>query len=99
MDKTLSLLGLAMKAGKVLSGEFSVEQGIKDGSVSLCIIATDASDNTKKKFNNMCTYRSIQLIELSTKAGLGQAIGKEYRATLGLTDDGFVKAILAKVSE
>lgn len=97
MDKVLSLIGLAMKAGKLVSGEFAVEQGIKDGSVCLCILATDASDNTKKKFNNMCTFRSIPLIEVGTKEVLGRSIGKEIRANLGITDEGLASAIRAKV--
>ena len=49
-DKVLSLIGLAMKAGQVVSGEFSVEKCIKSGKAKLVIIATDASENTKKKF-------------------------------------------------
>ncbi len=49
MNKTLSLIGLAMKAGKVVSGEQTVEMAIKSGEVFLCIVAVDASDNTKKE--------------------------------------------------
>jgi ribosomal protein L7Ae-like RNA K-turn-binding protein len=93
------MIGLAMKAGKIVSGEFSVETGIKNGNVLLCIIAEDASDNTKKKFTNMCTFRQITLITLSDKAGLGKAVGKEYRATLGVVDEGFAKTILSKIGD
>lgn len=94
LNKELSMISLAMKAGKVLSGEFSVEKGLKEGEVVLCIVAEDASANTKKKFNNMCTYRSVQLIELSDKEQLGRTIGKRHRATLGITDEGFAKGVL-----
>lgn len=93
-DRQLSLISLAMKAGKVLSGEFMVEKGLKEGEVVLCIVAKDASDNTKKKFNNMCKYRSIDIIELADKEQLGRIIGKKFRATLGITDDGFKSGIL-----
>lgn len=99
MNKALSLIGLAMKAGKVVSGEFSVENGLKEGNVVLCIIATDASDNTKKKFNNMCTYRQIDLVTFSDKSNLGHAIGKEIRASIAITDEGFAKSILLKMKE
>lgn len=87
-----------MKAGKVVSGEFSVETAIKDGQVFLCIVAGDASDNTKKKFKNMCTYRNIDLIEFGDKTLLGAAIGKEFRATIGIVDEGFAKTIKSKLS-
>jgi len=94
LNRELSLISLAMKAGKVLSGEFMVDKGIKEGQVLLCIVAEDASDNTKKKFSNMCAYRSVELIELTNKELLGNTIGKKYRATLGITDEGFKDGIL-----
>ena len=50
-DRILNLIGLAMKAGKVVSGEFSVEKCIKSGKARLVIIATDASENTKINVN------------------------------------------------
>lgn len=30
-DKALAMLGMATKAGKVVSGEFSVEKAVKEG--------------------------------------------------------------------
>lgn len=87
-----------MKAGKVVSGEFMVETAIKSEEVFLCIVASDASANTKKKFNNMCTYRNIDLIEFGDKAMLGNAIGKEMRATIGIVDEGFAKTIKSKLA-
>ena len=47
-DKVLSMLGLAAKAGSVVSGEFSTEKAVKEGKAYLVIVAGDASDNTKK---------------------------------------------------
>ena len=55
-SKGLSMLGLAMKAGKVSSGEFATEQAVKSGSAYLVILAETASANTQKKFRNMCAY-------------------------------------------
>lgn len=49
-NKALSLIGLATKAGKTVSGEFSTEKSIKTGKGYLAIVAGDSSDNTKKKF-------------------------------------------------
>ena len=44
------MLGLAAKAGKIVSGEFATEQAIKADKACLVVIAKDASDNTTKKF-------------------------------------------------
>ena len=48
------MLSIAKKAGKVASGEFMTENAVKSGGAALVIVAEDASDNTKKKFKNMC---------------------------------------------
>ena len=58
-NKVLSLLGLATKAGKVASGEFSTEKSVKSGRGFLVLVADDASQNTKKKFQNMCDFYEV----------------------------------------
>ena len=55
-DKTASYIGLAMKAGKIASGEFAVEKAVKEGKAYMVILSADASNNTKKKFKDMCSY-------------------------------------------
>ena len=50
-DKALAMLGMAAKAGKVVSGEFSVEKAVKEGKAWLVLVAEDASFNTKKSFS------------------------------------------------
>lgn len=99
MDKALAMIGLSMKAGKLVSGEFSVETGLKQGDVKLVVIAEDASENTKKKFRNMTAYRNIPYVEYKDKGTLGRCIGKEYRASIGICDDGFAKSILEKLMD
>lgn len=88
-NRALSLLGLAMKAGKLVSGEFLTEKAVKSMKATLVIVAEDASDNTKKMFTNMCTYYEVPLYFWGKKEDLGAAIGREYRASLALTDAGF----------
>ena len=55
-DRALSMLSLAAKAGKVASGEFSVEKAVKSRKAYLVLVADDASENTKKLFRNMCSF-------------------------------------------
>lgn len=92
-NKILSLLGLATKAGKTASGEFSTEKAVKSGTACLVIVSEEASDNTKKMFSNMCTYYKVPLYFFGAKESLGHAIGKEFRASVAILDDGFAKAI------
>ncbi|MEG6585501.1 L7Ae/L30e/S12e/Gadd45 family ribosomal protein [Dendrosporobacter sp. 1207_IL3150] len=92
-NKITSLLGLAQKAGKVASGELSVEKAIQSGKAKLIIIATDSSDGTKKKYRDMSQYYQVPIYELLTKQQLGGCIGKEYRAALTIVEQGFSNAI------
>lgn len=92
-DKVLSLLGIAAKAGKVASGEFSTEKAVKEGKAYLVIVASDASDNTKKRFSDMCAYYPCEYFEYADKDRLGQCIGKEFRASLAVTNEGLANEL------
>ena len=85
-NKALSLVSLATKAGKTVSGEFSTEKAVKDFTANLVIVAVDASDNTKKKFRNMCDFYEVPIYFYGDKDTLGHAMGKEFRASLAVTD-------------
>ena len=93
-SKVLSMLGLAAKAG----GEFSTEKEVKSGNACLVIVAEDASDNTKKLFRNMCKYYEVPMEIFATKEELGHWIGKAYRASICILDEGFAKSIVKKIS-
>ena len=88
-----SLIGLAMRAGKVKSGEFSTEKSVKSGKAAVVIITEDASLNTRKKFTDMCVFYQVPLLIYGTREMLGHSIGKEYRVSLSIEDAGFYKAI------
>ena len=98
-DKGLSMLGLATKAGKTVSGEFSVEKAVKENRAYLVIVAEEASDNTKKKFTNMCTFYKVPLFFYGNKDTLGSATGKITRTSVAVTDEGFATAIQKKITE
>lgn len=99
MDKILSLLSLSAKGRNLVSGEFSAEKAIKEGKAGLVIVAEDASDNTKKHFKDMCTYRDIPCFEYADKEALGRAIGKEMRASVAVTDENMASNIIRHLEE
>ena len=88
-DRIYSFLGLATKAGKEVSGEETCERALKSGKVYLVIVSADASDNTKKKFRDMCSYRSVAIRFFGRKDMLGKFSGKSTRTVVALTDKGF----------
>lgn len=96
-NKLLSLISLATKAGKTASGEFCTEKEVKSGKAKLVIVAADASENTKKKFRNMCDYYQVPVFFYGDKNTLGHAMGKEFRASLAVVDEGFAKGIIRQL--
>ncbi|MDE6846572.1 MAG: ribosomal L7Ae/L30e/S12e/Gadd45 family protein [Lachnospiraceae bacterium] len=92
-DRVLSMLGLAARSRNVVSGGFATEEAVKSGKAYLVIIAEDASDNTRKKYSNMCGFYEVPYEYYSVKEILGHAIGKEERSCLAVTDKGFADSI------
>ena len=95
--KVLSLIGLATKAGKTVSGEFSTEKSVKTGKAFLVVVAEDASDNTRKKFQNMCDFYNVPVYFLFDKEELGRFCGKQFRASLAVQDENFAKAMMKEL--
>lgn len=93
-EKIYSYLGLATRAGKIVSGDDSTLLELKRGNVKLVIVATDASNNTKKLFKDKSSYRNISYVYFSTKLQLGLSIGKAPRAVIGVKDEGFANKII-----
>lgn len=93
VDKVFSYIGLATKAGKIATGEFLTEKSVKEKKAYVVIVATDASDNTKKMFANMCTYYKVPIYFYGLKEELGHATGKQFRASLALLDRGLADAM------
>ncbi|UJF35379.1 L7Ae/L30e/S12e/Gadd45 family ribosomal protein [Paenibacillus hexagrammi] len=93
-NKFLSQLGLAMRAGKLVTGDEGVMKAIRSGEAKLVIIAEDASANTLKKFQDKCQFYNVKLISMGSKEELGNSIGKEMRVILGVLDGGFAQMLL-----
>jgi len=88
-----------MRAGVCVYGGESCEKGIKSGKIKLIILDAEISQNTRKHFTEMCTYRNVEMIELQDKERLGRSIGKEHIKIVGVTDNGFCANILVRFKE
>lgn len=90
-QKQLNLLGLATKAGKLVSGEETVLAEVKKRQVKLVIVAMDCSDSTKKKMTDKCNFYKVPCIEQFTTAEISYSIGKK-RSIVAFADSGFVSS-------
>ncbi len=98
-DRILSLLGLAARGKNLVSGEFSTEKAVKEGRAALVVVSSDASDNTRKKFTNMCAFYKTPIGFYSTKDAIGKAIGKEARSSIAITNPGMAGGIMKYLEE
>ncbi len=96
-DRVLSMLGIAAKAGKIVSGEFATEHAVKSATAYLVVIAADASANTEKKFRDMTGFYEVPMVTYGTKETLGGCIGKDYRSSLAVTDEKLAEAVEKKL--
>ena len=94
MNKGLSLLGLAFRSGNLVSGEFAAREAVRKKTAALIIVANDASDNTKKMFENQCKHYQVPFYCWGLNA-----IGKEFRASIAVTDQGFAEALLKQLDK
>ena len=92
-QRMLNMLGLARRAGQVVSGEFFTEKAVKTGKACLVMVASDASDNTKKMFRDMCAWYHVPIRIAADKESLGHAIGQQMRASLAVTDENFARTL------
>ena len=91
------MLGIAAKSGSVVSGEFSTEKAVKTGQAWLVIVSEEASANTNKMFTNMTDFYEVPMYVFGTKDELGRCIGKEFRASLAITDENLANAVEKKL--
>ncbi len=93
IDRSYSFIGLAMKAGKVVFGEVSCEKNIKKGRALMVIVTCDASENTRKKFEDACIYREIPFLRFGEKEMIGRMLGKDVLSVIAITDAGFAQKL------
>lgn len=90
----LKTIGLAYRAGKVVYGAEMVLTNIRSKKVKLVVLASDASENTIKMFQDKCQFYQVTLIFMDDSKQLSQAIGKSKIKVVGILDEGFKKLML-----
>ena len=93
-DRLKGMIGLAVKAGKMLSGTFAVEGAIRRGKAKLVIIDGRASRNTLKQFQLVCERHGTNYIVLEDSGVLEILLSRDNRTVMAITDGGFASAII-----
>ncbi|KRL64028.1 L7Ae/L30e/S12e/Gadd45 family ribosomal protein [Lactobacillus psittaci] len=96
-QKILNFLGLIQKAGKLISGTDFVLQALKDHKIKVLILASDLAPATREDLVKLAEAVNVPVIEKYNALELSTAIGRS-RKVLGVSDNGFSKALLKKIN-
>ena len=89
-DKLRNAVGICMRAGRCVTGDFAVWERILRGGVRLVILDASASENLTKKYTDASLHHGFRLIRMED---LGAAIGKPDRKVMAVSDVNFTKLI------
>ncbi|MDP4118330.1 MAG: ribosomal L7Ae/L30e/S12e/Gadd45 family protein [Bacillota bacterium] len=92
-DKILRLLGLCVKSGGLAPGDSAVKDAILRGRAHFVIIAEDCGENTRKKFERLCSEKNVECAVFCKKSVIGRAVGKDEKAVVAVTDKNFADAV------
>lgn len=96
-EKLLSLLGFAARARRLVFGTELCRTAARTGQISLAIISSDASPNTKKRIVDACKYYGCDVCQSAVPSSiLASRLGKSgITAVVGLSDHNFIAGITA----
>lgn len=91
MNKSLNTLGICKCAGKISYGE-TLLKDIKNKKICLVVVANDASDNSKKKIIDKCTFYKCEYLVCLDKESITKAIGRiDLVSAVGIKDHNLSK--------
>lgn len=89
-QRILNLLGLAKRAGQIVTGEGLTINAIRKQQLHYVFLASDAGSAVTKKIHNQCAYYQLPLNDRFNKADLSAAIGQS-RTVIGIKQAGFAQ--------
>ena len=100
MDKSLALLGLALRAGRLEVGEDCVSSACQYKKARLVLAAQDAAAGSVRRAalwaeQGQCLFLRVPF----SKQELGGAVGRELCALCAFTDTGLAAAFTGRLAE
>lgn len=99
-NNVLSLLGLALRGGRLAVGEEPAALAAKAGQARLLLVASDAAGNTRRRAEHLAEEGHCLWLALPfAKAELGGALGRGSAAIAALTDLGLAAAVAERLAQ
>lgn len=98
-DNILSLLGLALRGGRLAVGDEPSALAAEAGRARLILLAADAGERTVRRGTRLAEEGRCLLLTLPwSKTELGGALGRSSAAVAALTDTGLANALAQKLA-
>lgn len=97
MHKIYSMLGIARKGGNISIGFDATVSDVEKSKSILVIIASDASDKTKKNVKFICDKYNCNYIEFGEKEIIGKSLGRKVVGVLSIRDKNIASYLLNNV--
>ena len=97
--RVLRLVGLGVRSRGAIVGVEQVREGVKKGKVALAVVASDASKNSLDKVVPLLEARGVRIVSAPSAEALGQAVGRQQTAVVGIVDRELARGIRAVTDE
>ena len=99
-NNILSLLGLALRGGRLVMGEEPVEAVARARDARVLLLASDAADNTRRRVEHFAEAGACLWLRVPfTKAEMGRQFGRTSVAVAAVTDVGLASAVVNKLAQ
>ena len=101
-DLALKMIGISQKAGKVIFGGNLVIASVRSkNKPSLVLLASNASENTRKKIKDGCVFHNVICVETQYSGDVfAKTIGKMSDVmVIAITDNGLAETIIKNIND
>lgn len=89
----LRFLGIAARAGAIVSGSDRVRQAARDGELRFAIIAADASHHRRDRLTPLLSGLGVPHIVAFDRERIGYAVGRAPLGAVGVTEVTFAERL------
>lgn len=89
----LRLVGLGVRSRGAVVGVARVREAARKGTLALAVVASDASQHSLSKVIPLLEARRVRIVRAPSAADLGQAVGREQTAAVGIVNRQLARGI------
>lgn len=91
----VGLLGLGLRAGRVVIGVTGVRARLQRDAVRCVVLAADASARTRDKVERLARARGVPVVQGPAALELGAGLGRSAVQAVGVEDAGLARGLVS----